>query len=145
MKFSLLAFVVVVSAFAVTQSAYANQENIFPSATGEPDEAAVILPVIDEPNQAAILITEPATITGQWSNVNDQSNHLKQTAHSISITQEQGCKKINPLEFLENPEAIFKKCQNQNNNQTPQHNSEPIEYLKVPRLDSGISVTVTQF
>ncbi|MBW4563343.1 MAG: hypothetical protein KME32_19790 [Mojavia pulchra JT2-VF2] len=145
MKFSLLVFVVLVSAFAVTQSAYANQENIFPSATGKLDEAAVILPVIDEPNQAAVLITEPATINAKWSNVSEQSQDLKQTANSIYITQEQGCKKINPLEFLENPEAIFKKCQNQTNNQIPQHNSEPIEYLKVPRLDSGISVTVTQF
>ena len=55
--------------------------------------------------------------------------------------QEQGCQKINPLEFINNPGAFFKQCQEPTKTQS----SEPIEYLKVPKLDSGISVTVTKF
>jgi sortase (surface protein transpeptidase) len=53
---------------------------------------------------------------------------------------------MNPLEFINNPESFFKQCQQPTNTQTSQ-STDPIEYLKVPELDSGtgISVTVTKF
>ncbi|MBW4562112.1 MAG: hypothetical protein KME32_13335 [Mojavia pulchra JT2-VF2] len=130
MKSSPLALVVVIGTLAMTQSAYANQKN-FPSATGEV-------------HQAAILVTKPATLTSKWGNSINSINNFKATANSITVVQEQGCKNINPLEFIKNPEAIFKQCQKQTNNPTPQL-AEPIEYLKVPRLDSGIKVTVGKF
>ncbi|QFS49161.1 hypothetical protein [Nostoc sphaeroides] len=130
MKLSSITLVVVISAFALPQSAFANQENV-PITTGDY-------------NQAGILLTEPATINTTWSNFTGQSNNPKQTAESILLEQEGGCKKINPLEFINNPGAFFKECQKPTNTQTSQ-SSEPIEYLKVPKLDSGISVTVTKF
>ncbi|MCC5627319.1 hypothetical protein LC613_03730 [Nostoc sphaeroides CHAB 2801] len=130
MKLSSITLVVVISAFALPQSAFANQENV-PITT-------------DDYNQAGILLTEPATINTTWSNFTGQSNNPKQTAESILLEQEGGCKKINPLEFINNPGAFFKECQKPTNTQTSQ-SSEPIEYLKVPKLDSGISVTVTKF
>ncbi|AUB41485.1 hypothetical protein COO91_07533 [Nostoc flagelliforme CCNUN1] len=95
-------------------------------------------------NQAGVLLTEPATINTTWSNFTGQTNNPKETAESILLVQEQGCQKINPLEFINNPGAFFKQCQKPTNTQTSQ-STEPIEYLKVPKLDSGISVTVTKF
>jgi hypothetical protein len=129
MKFSYLSLLAVISMFTVSQRAYANPEN-FPNIT-------------IEDNKAANLLTHPATINTTWSNLNGQTNNLKQTANSISVVQEQGCK-INPLEIINKPDSFFKPCQQQTNNQSPQR-TEPVEYLKVPRLDSGISVTVTKF
>jgi hypothetical protein len=130
MKSSSITLVIVITAFALAQSAYANQENV-PMTTGDR-------------NQARVLLTEPATINTTWSNFIGQTNNPKQTAESISLVQERGCKKINPLEFINNPDAFFEQCQKPTNTETYQ-STEPIEYLKVPKLDSGISVTVTQF
>ncbi|MEH1970648.1 hypothetical protein [Nostoc sp.] len=130
MKSSSTILVVVISALALPQSTYANQENV-PMTTGDR-------------NQAGVLLTEPATINTTWNNFTGQSNNPKQTAESISLVQERGCQKVNPLEFINNPDAFFKQCQQPTNTQNSQ-NTEPIEYLKVPKLDSGISVTVTQF
>ncbi|MGF1935807.1 MAG: hypothetical protein RM347_015705 [Nostoc sp. ChiQUE02] len=130
MKSSSIILVVVISALALPQSAYANQENV-PMTTGDR-------------NQAGVLLTEPATINTTWNNFTGQSNNPKQTAESISLVQERGCQKVNPLEFINNPDAFFKQCQQPTNTQNSQ-STEPIEYLKVPKLDSGISVTVTQF
>lgn len=130
MKSYFIALVVVISALAVTQSAYANQENV-PIPTGDR-------------NQAEVLLTKPATITTTWSNFIGQTNNRKQAAESLSAVQEGGCKNINPLEFINNPGAFFKQCQKPANAQSSQ-SSEPIEYFKVPKLDSGISVTVTKF
>ncbi|MFN6483399.1 MULTISPECIES: hypothetical protein [unclassified Nostoc] len=127
MKSSFIILVVVISALALTKSANANQENV-PTAIGDR-------------NQAEVLLTEPATINTTWSNFIGQTNNPKQTAESISLVQEQGCQKINPLEYINNPSAFFKQCQEPIKTQS----SEPIEYLKVPKLDSGISVTVTKF
>ncbi|MBD2563026.1 hypothetical protein ACEYW6_21975 [Nostoc sp. UIC 10607] len=127
MKSSSITLVFVISALALPQSAYANEENV----------------PIDR-NQAEVLLTEPATINATWSNFIGETNNPKQTAESISLVQDRGCQKINPLEFINNPEAFFKQCQKPTNTQSSQ-STEPIEYLKVPKLDSGISVTVTQF
>ncbi|MBD2242051.1 hypothetical protein [Nostoc sp. FACHB-888] len=141
MKFSSLTLVVVISALTLSQTAYANQENV-PIITT--DDAPM------EPfhyrNQAGVLLTKPATINATWSNFIGQTNNPKQTAESILLVQEQVCEKMNPLEFINNPESFFKQCQQPTNTQTSQSN-EPIEYFKVPKLDSGtgISVTVTKF
>ncbi|MCC5604204.1 hypothetical protein [Nostoc favosum] len=130
MKLSSITLVLVISTLALPQSVYANQENV-PMITGDY-------------NQAGVLLTEPATINTTWSNFTGQTNNPKETAESILLVQEQGCQKINPLEFINNPGAFFKQCQKPTNTQTSQ-STEPIEYLKVPKLDSGISVTVTKF
>ncbi|MDZ8069200.1 MAG: hypothetical protein RMY64_26905 [Nostoc sp. DedQUE08] len=127
MKSSYIILAVVISALTFSQSAYANQENV--SIT------------IGDRDRAGVLLTEPATINTTWSNFLGQTNNSKQTAESISLMQERGCQKINPLEFINNPSAFFKQCQEPI--KTP--STEPIEYLKVPKLDSGISVTVTKF
>lgn len=130
MKLSSITLVFVISTLALPQSVDANQENV-PMITGDY-------------NQARVLLTEPATINTTWSNFTGQTNNPKETAESILLVQEQECQKINPLEFINNPGAFFKQCQKPTNTQTSQ-STEPIEYLKVPKLDSGISVTVTKF
>ena len=130
MKLSSITLVLVISVLALPRSVYANQENV---------------PIIrGDDNQAGVLLTEPATINTTWSNFTGQTNNPKQTTEPISLVQDGGCKKINPLEFINNPDAFFKQCQKPTNTQTSQ-STEPIEYLKVPKLDSGISVTVTKF
>ncbi|MEH1948784.1 MAG: hypothetical protein V7K77_17805 [Nostoc sp.] len=127
MKSSSIILAVVISLLTLSQRAYANQENV-PITIGDRDRVGVLL-------------TEPATINATWSNFIGQTNNPKQTAESISLMQEQGCQKINPLEFINNPSAFFKQCQEPTKTQS----TEPIEYLKVPKLDSGIRVTVTKF
>ncbi|HYX19037.1 MAG TPA: hypothetical protein VE944_32745 [Nostoc sp.] len=130
MKLSSITLVIVINILALPQSVYANQENA---------------PMItDDYNQAGVLLTEPATINTTWSNFTGESNNRKETAESILLVQEQECQKINPLEFINDPGAFFKQCQKPTNTQTYQ-STEPIEYLKVPKLNSGISVTVTKF
>ncbi|MBN3878831.1 MULTISPECIES: hypothetical protein [unclassified Nostoc] len=127
MKSSSIILAVVISALTLSQRADANQENV-PITIGDRDRVGVLL-------------TEPATINATWSNFIGQRNNPKQTAESISLMQERGCQKINPLEFINNPSAFFKQCQEPTKTQS----TEPIEYLKVPKLDSGIRVTVTKF
>ncbi|BAY21076.1 hypothetical protein NIES2100_08210 [Calothrix sp. NIES-2100] len=147
MKYSILFFLVIISAIASNKTAHAQQENLYTTPV-EYHQIDLTAPIIEAPNQAANLLTEPATIDSKWKNVIIQptNNSLLPTNNKISVVQEQGCQKMNPLEFLENPTAAFEKCQQLNNNQTPPpRSSEPIEYLKVPKLDSGISVTVTKF
>jgi hypothetical protein len=139
MKSFTITLVFIISALIFSQSVYANQENV-QITTGD----ALKKRFHDDRNQAGVLLTEPATITTTWSNFTGQSSNLKQTTESISLVQEQGCQKINPLEFINNPGAFFKECQQPTNTPSSQ-STEPIEYLKVPKLDSGIRVTVTKF
>ncbi|MEH1904581.1 MAG: hypothetical protein V7L04_25040 [Nostoc sp.] len=139
MKSSCITLVVVISALALSQSAYANQENV-PMTTGDAPKELFH----DRNQQAGVLLTEPATINTTWSNFIGQTNNPKQTTESISLVRERGCQNINPLQFIKNPDAFFKQCQKPTNIQSSQ-STEPIEYLKVPKLDSGISVTVTKF
>lgn len=138
MKSSFISLVVVIGVLVLPQSVYANQDNI-PIATGD-----ALKEQFHDRNQAGVLLTEPATITTTWSNFTGQTNNPKQTAESISLVQERGCQNINPLEFINNPGAFFKECQKPTNTQSSP-STEPIEYFKVPKLDSGISVTVTKF
>ncbi len=135
MKYPLLSLLAVISAmptagyaYAFAHPAYANEEN-FP-------------PMITERHQAAVLVTEPVTINSGTNNALDRTNNLKQTAEGIASARAGECPKVNPLDLISNPAAILKpQCQNQNTQRT----AEPVEYFKVPRLDSGISVTLTKF
>ncbi|MEH2350056.1 MAG: hypothetical protein V7K55_19070 [Nostoc sp.] len=138
MKSSFISLVVVIGVLVLPQSVYANQDNV-PIATGD-----ALKEQFHDRNRAGVLLTEPATITTTWRNFTGQANNSKKTAESISLVQEQGCQKINPLEFINNPGAFFKECQKPTNIPSSQ-STEPIEYFKVPKLDSGISVTVTKF
>ena len=90
-------------------------------------------------NQAANLATEAATIENKW-NIVTGNPITNDSSFKISDPE---CKKINPIEYLNRPETFFKSCET---TITPHsQNYEPIEYLKVPELDSGITVTVTNF
>lgn len=119
----------VLSALALPQSAYGNEENV-PNVTGR--------------NEAQALLTQPASINTKWRNFSGQTINLRPTSQSISGVQDQECAKINPLEILNNPESFFKECPQLTNARRNQ-NYEPVEYFKVPKLDSGIKLTVTQF
>lgn len=130
MKCLSLTLVIMISVLGATPSTYANEAN-FSNVT-------------DENNQAASLVTEPVTITNQWGNSINRTKNLQQAANSISLMREQGCHNINPLELINNPEFVFKECEKQVNNQNSPH-TQRIDYFKIPRLDSGISVTVTKF
>lgn len=92
-----------------------------------------------KPNQAANLVTEPATISNKW---NLGVNNALSNDTNLQVSEPE-CQKINPLDYLNNPEAFFQPC-SADNRLNPQ-NFEPIEYLKVPPLDSGLSITVTNF
>ncbi|MDZ8052774.1 MAG: hypothetical protein RMX68_015550 [Aulosira sp. ZfuVER01] len=128
MKSAPLALAVIIGALTVSQSAYANQKNS-PTATS---------------NQAAVLATKPVTLTSRWSYSINRNNGFKATNNSIALDQSGECKIPKPFEILKNPSIFFKPCQQPTNQQTAQL-AEPIEYLKVPRLDSGIKVTVSKF
>jgi hypothetical protein len=138
MKSFSITLVVVITALALPQSAYGNPKPVSNTTADPPDERLI------DGNQAQVLLTEPATITTKWNNFTGQTLNLRKNPQSISVIQDKECQKFNPLELINNPESFFKECQKQTNAQTRQ-NGEPIEYLKVPKLDSGISVTVTNF
>ncbi|MBE9209603.1 hypothetical protein IQ244_24515 [Nostoc sp. LEGE 06077] len=110
-------------------------------------QTAELTPLTIERNEAATLITEPITINSSAVNDSDRAHTLRQVANSIGrVHEEKGCKNIKPLEILNDPEAAIKECEKPNNSQPNQRNGEPVDYLKVPRLDSGgVSLTVTQF
>ncbi|MBC1239533.1 hypothetical protein VF14_01280 [Nostoc linckia z18] len=130
MKSFSIPLIVVMSALALPQSAYGNEQNV-PNATSDG-------------NQAEALLTQPASINTKWRNFSGQTFNLRPTSQSISGVQDQECAKINPLEILNNPESFFKECPQLTNARRNQ-NYEPVEYFKVPKLDSGIKLTVTQF
>ncbi|WP_413171564.1 hypothetical protein [Anabaena azotica] len=131
MKFSLLALTMIGSIsglgviIAIAPGAYANPKPI-PA-------------IADQKSQSANLVTEAATLTNQWNTVIDNTNNPNA---SLRVTDPE-CKKINPLEYIKNPETFFQPCLATTGSNLQSH--EPIEYLKVPRLDSGLSVTVTNF
>ncbi|RCJ39215.1 hypothetical protein A6770_12300 [Nostoc minutum NIES-26] len=131
MKYPLLALFVVISAIALPHPADASEEEV--------------PPVITYGAQAAALVTKPITINNGAGNTLDRTSNLRQIAGSIASARQGECKKITPRDLINDPSAIFKQCQKPTNNQISQSNAEPIEYFKVPRLDSGISVTVTKF
>jgi len=95
-----------------------------------------------ERHEAAALTTQPATINSQWNSVTSQRQNPQ--GNSISLEQKKGCESLSPLDILNNPNAIFKECVNPTDNRSPQ-NVEPVDYFKVPGLDSGVKVNVTKF
>jgi hypothetical protein len=123
MKSYLLTLAVFIGAVAVAPSANAN-----PNPT-----------ITSKVSQAANLVTEEATITSKWNIVTDKTSDSEE---SLRVSDPE-CKKINPLEYINNPETFFRPCSATSNPTRPTY--EPIEYLKVPKLDSGLSVTVTNF
>ncbi|MFM2061024.1 MAG: hypothetical protein RLZZ507_694 [Cyanobacteriota bacterium] len=125
MKYSLFTLVVVIGGLAINSNAYANPKPIYD--------------VTIKPEQSANLVTEAATITNKWNIVKDTANN---NDPGLRVTDPE-CKKINPLEYINNPETFFQSCSATNNSNS--QNYEPIEYLKVPPLDSGLSFTVTNF
>jgi hypothetical protein len=132
MKRPLVALAVVISAIALARPVHAQQENIDP--------------IMIERHEASALITEPVTINSGRDNAISRARSLRQIADSIGrVREEKGCKNIKPLEILNDPEAAIKECEKRTDNQTPQRNGEPVDYLKIPRLDSGVRLTVTQF
>jgi hypothetical protein len=128
MKFSLFSLAIIVGALAGSGIA------ITPRADAKPKPVSTIT---NERHQAADLVTEPATINSKWNNVAELS------AGSSLRVRDPECKKINPLEYINNPETFFQSCPSVND--PMRQNAEPVDYLKVPRLDSGLSVTVTNF
>lgn len=128
MKSLPVAVVIVISAIALNQSAYANPETL-----SEP---------IIQQQQAAALTTEPATLNSNWANVTNETNNL--TNNSVSLIQERSCENLNPLDLLNNADTLLKECTKPRDNRSAQR-VEPVEYFKVPRLDSGLRVTVTKF
>lgn len=131
MKYPILGLFVAIAAIALPHPANASEEEVPPSITNS--------------NQAAALVTQPITINNGAGNGLHRTSNLRQIAGSINSPRQGECKRITPLDLIKEPSAMFKQCQKPTNNQIYQGNAEPIEYFKVPRLDSGISVTVTKF
>jgi hypothetical protein len=90
-----------------------------------------------EHNQAAGLTTQPVTINSYWNNA------PKANPESYFDVSNPECKKINPLDYLKNSESFLKRCGNVNNSNRRIY--EPVEYLKVPPLDSGIKIKLGDF
>ncbi|MTJ09909.1 hypothetical protein [Anabaena sp. UHCC 0204] len=88
-------------------------------------------------NQAEALITQPATINSNW----DYTPTLN--TKSYFTIKDPDCKKINPLDYINNPESFFKSCEDTNNSNRKMY--EPVEYLKVPPLESGINIKLGDF
>jgi hypothetical protein len=92
-----------------------------------------------EHHQSADLITQPITIDSYWNGM-PQVNPEPEPYFSISKPE---CKKVNPLDYIKNPESFLKLCPNPNNSNRKPY--EPVEYLKVPPLDSGIKIKLGDF
>lgn len=136
MRRLLTALFVIMSTSVVAHPALANEENVSPAVTNN--------------GQAAVLVTQPATINSGTVTVTDQTNNLRKVSDSIGVVRESQCKKINPLELIKSPGNTFKQCLEETNKQADQINqtsqpTEQFEYFKVPKLESGVNVTVTKF
>ncbi len=90
-----------------------------------------------EHNQAVNLITQPVTINSYWNHTS------KLNTESYLSIKDPECKKINPLNYINNPESFFKSCDDPNNSNRRIY--EPVEYLKTPPLDSGIKIKLGDF
>jgi hypothetical protein len=130
MKSASLALAVIIGALTITQSAYANQKNSV-TPTG---------------SQAEVLATKPMTLNGRWGYSINGNHNLRTTrpVNSIALEQDKGCGNFNPFEIIKNPNILLQPCQQPKTRTTAQL-SEPIEYFKVPPLDSGIKLTVSKF
>ncbi|MFM7407541.1 MAG: hypothetical protein ACKO3K_13005 [Cuspidothrix sp.] len=100
-------------------------------------ESKPVVPAKLPKDQAKNLITQPATINSYWQEANKPNNKS-----SLSISDPE-CKKINPINYINNPESFFQSCEDPNNSNRQIY--EPVEYLKVPRLNSGIKIKLGDF
>ncbi|MBD2663292.1 hypothetical protein B6N60_03160 [Richelia sinica FACHB-800] len=132
-----LAVFIISSLWTYSAKANENHQNIINPDPNTPEQTTT-----NQGNQAENLLTQPATIDSKWQSESPQ-NYLQQKADSIPVVRQEECAKINPIEYLNNPEKFFKECPNTNNQN--RQAGEPVEYLKVPRLDSGIKVNVGEF
>ncbi|MGH7998591.1 MAG: hypothetical protein ACREPR_03955 [Brasilonema sp.] len=126
----------IISASTLAHPAFANEENISPPITNH--------------GRAAALVTQPATINNGTVSITEQTNNLRKVSDSIRVVREPKCQKINPVELIKSPANTLKQCLEETKNQASQINqtsqpTEAFEYFKVPKLDSGINVTVTKF
>jgi len=125
---------VVFSAITMVQRASAQEVNVSHNET--------------DSGKAGALVTQPATINKSTDYVIDQNNRLKQISNSIPAVNNQASQSINPLDFLKDPSASFKKFFQEQPNQTPQP-IDPLGVFKVPPLDSNrtgsINVTISHF
>lgn len=88
-------------------------------------------------HQAQSLITEPITINSYWYRIDKANNQS-----SLSISDPE-CKKVNPINYINNLGSFFQCYDDANNSKRPTY--EPVEYLKVPPLDSGIKIKLGNF
>jgi len=139
MKYSVIVLAIAIGILCMDESANANQEDVTPGISNYYKENRSK----EENNSAMFLMTKPATITEQWDN-NQQTNNLQQTGNSFLNVRDNKCKKINPVALIENPADFFKQCPQPTNN-TNNPYTQPVEYLKVPKLDRGIKVPVSKF
>ncbi|MDJ0677486.1 MAG: hypothetical protein QNJ36_19245 [Calothrix sp. MO_167.B42] len=139
MKYLVIVLAIAIGTLCVDKSANANQESVTPGMSNSPKENRPK----EESNSAMFLMTEPVTITEQWGN-NQQTNNLQQTGDLFLNVRDNKCNKINPVALIENPADFFKQCPQPTNN-TNNPYTQPVEYLKVPKLDRGIKVPVSKF
>ncbi|HLO84155.1 MAG TPA: hypothetical protein VK203_03950 [Nostocaceae cyanobacterium] len=129
MKYSLLVLAVFLGFFTYTQNAEAKPQLLGRGKTTP-----------TQTNQAATLTTQSATIDNSWNSKIEQNNS-NSPAETISLNRNPACEKKGILEYIENPESLLQECPEADK---PIKN-EPPEEFKPPRLESGVSVTVTQF
>ena len=139
MKYSVIILAIAIGILCVDKSANANQESVTPGIYDSPKDDRPK----EESNSATLLITQPVTITEHWGN-NQQTNNLQQTGDSFLNVTDNKCNKINPVTLIENPADFFKQCPQPTNN-TNNPYIQPVEYLKIPKLDRGIKVPVSKF
>jgi len=134
MKHLTKAFVILLSAIALTHPAYANEVNVSHNET--------------DSGQAAALVTQPAMINRDAGHVIDQTDRLEQITKSIPSVHNQPSPSLNPVDFLKDPSASVKQFFRSSPNQTPPP-VDPFGLSKLPPLDSevrgSISVPVTHF
>ena len=139
MKYSVIVLAIAIGMLCLDKNANANQEIVTPGMSNSHKDNRPK----EESNSAILLLTEPATITKQWDN-NKQTNNLQQTGNSFLNVTDNKCNKINPVALIENPTDFFKECPQPTDN-TNNPYTQPVEYLKIPKLDRGIKVPVSKF
>lgn len=134
-------FVALVLNISLTHPVQAEPTNSYPS-------LPATIPTTDEntpqpQNQASDLITQPASINNYWMGVNGRNQLNPQSNNTIPLIRD-GCRSASPLEILSDPGAVLKECEKQADAEPPAR-TEQLEYFKVPRLDSGVKLQISDF